>query len=357
MSRRLTGALIALALAVLLLGSMLAGQRRQTRLYTASWWDLFDTVTIVTGYADSQAEWDAQIEALHDDLLAYHRLFDIYNHYDGLTNAADLNAEAGAGPVTVSAQLLDLLIFGQQAYTLTDGACNIAAGRVLALWHDARVAAETAETATAALLPTQAALEEAAAHCGMEGLVLDEEASTVAFADPELQLDLGSIAKGYAVEAAAQAAEARGMESALLNVGGNVRAIGKKPDGSPWTAGVDNPRPADTGENALLASVRLEPGQCLVVSGDYQRYFTVDGVRYHHLIDLKTLQPARYFSSVAVLCSDSGLGDALSTGLFCMPLEEGQTLVGQLDGVSVLWVLADGSTVASDGWAGQEIQN
>ncbi len=355
MSRRLLGLLIALLLALTLLGSMVAGQYRQTKFYTQTWWDLFDTVTILTGYADSQEEWDAQAQALHDDLLAYHRLFDIYHHYDGLTNAYDLNAQAGSGPVTVPGQLLDLLTFGQQADQLTQGACNIAAGRVLALWHDARVAAETAETATADLLPTQEALEEAAAHCDIQDLVLDAQASTVTFTDPQLQLDLGSIAKGYAVEAAARAAEARGMDSALLNVGGNVRAIGKKPDGSPWTAGVDNPWTEGSGEP--VSTVQLAPGQCLVVSGDYQRYFTVDGVRYHHLIDLSTLQPARYASSVAVLCSDSGLGDALSTGLFCLPPEKGQALVEGLEGVSALWMLPDGSTVASSGWPDQKLQN
>ena len=147
------------------------------------------------------------------------------------------------------------------------------------------------------------------------------------------------------MEQAARQAEARGLTSAILNVGGNVRAIGTKPDGSLWTAGVQDPD-----GNEYLAQVELQPGQSLVVSGDYQRYFTVDGVRYHHLIDLQTLQPARYCRSVAVLCTDSGLGDALSTGLFCLPQEQGLRVLEQSDGAAALWVLEDGTLSPSANW-------
>ena len=173
------------------------------------------------------------------------------------------------------------------------------------------------------------------------------------FADPELQLDVGSIGKGYAVEQCAQAAEARGLTSALLNVGGNVRAIGTKPNSGPWVAGVDNPWPDQDGQYATaryVDTVELQPGQSLVISGDYQRYFTVDGVRYHHLIDLTTLQPARYMNSVAIVSSDSGLGDALSTGVFCMPVEKGQALIEQLNDVEALWMLSDETMLQSSGW-------
>lgn len=322
--------------------------RTAPKAYTATWWDVFDTVTVVTGYASSEEEWQQQSQAIHDDLLQYHQLFDIYNTYDGLTNMATVNARAGQEPVTVDADLFALLQFGKQAYELTDGACNIAAGTVLSLWHDARTAAEAAspETAlTAGILPTEAALQQAAGHMNMDDLVLDETAHTVQFADPELQLDVGGIAKGWAVEQTAQKAEARGLTSAILNVGGNVRAIGKKPDGSRWTAGVQDPD-----GDAYLAQISLEPGQSLVVSGDYQRYFTVDGVRYHHLIDMTTLQPARYCRSVAILCTDSGMGDALSTGLFCLPQDQGQAVLAKVDGASALWVLEGDVLSPSAGW-------
>lgn len=351
MTRQRLIALGLCAVLVAVVGFSFWRDRTAPKSYTVTWWDVFDTVTVVTGYASSEEEWQQQTDALHQDLVQYHQLFDIYNEYDGLTNMAAVNARAGQEPVTVDEDLFALLQFGQQAYELTDGACNIAAGTVLALWHDARTAAEaaTGETAlTTDILPQQDALEQAAAHIDMADLVLDEGTRTVTFADPDLQLDVGGIAKGWAVEQAAQKAEARGLTSAILNVGGNVRAIGTKPDGSLWTAGVQDPDGGD-----YLAQVELQPGQSLVVSGDYQRYFTVDGVRYHHLIDLQTLQPARYCRSVAILCTDSGLGDALSTGLFCLPREQGLTVLEKADGSAALWVSEDGSLSPSANWPQQ----
>ena len=188
MSRRLTAALAGLALAAVFAISFYR-DRTQPQEYSTTWWDLFDTVTVVTGYAASEAEWQAQTDALYADLLRCHQLFDIYARYDGLVNLADVNAQAAAGPVAVSDELMALLQFGKEAYDATGGACNIAAGTVLSLWHDAREAIQAAQAATGesaadgsalrALLPDGAALAQAAAHMDIDSLVLDEAAGTV----------------------------------------------------------------------------------------------------------------------------------------------------------------------------------
>ena len=167
-----------------------------------------------------------------------------------------------------------------------------------------------------------------------------------------MSLDVGSVGKGYATEMACQAAEARGLTSALVSVGGNIRAIGTKPDGTQWTGGVEDPWNASdyyTSATMLTSPINISD-MALVTSGDYQRYYVVDGKRYHHLIDPDTLFPAAYFNSVTVLCSDSGLADCLTTGLFCMPLEEGQKIVESLDGVEALWCTTDQQVVTSSGW-------
>ena len=217
--------------AALLLAALLPGCSRQQR-YQATWFDVFDSVIRVTAYCDSDEEWQQQSEALHADLLRYHQLFDIYSHYDGVTNLADVNDAAGGAPVAVDDALLDLLALGKTMYAETGGRCNIAAGAVLSLWHGAR------ETET---LPGDAALQAAAGHCGIDGLVLDEAAGTVQLTDPELRMDAGSIAKGWAIEAAARAAEARGLDSALIDAGSNIRAIGAHADGKPLGGGRHRP--------------------------------------------------------------------------------------------------------------------
>lgn len=324
----------------------LAGYER----YTVSWFDVFDTVTTVIGYAESQEEWDRQMEALHADLVEYHQLYDIYYSYSGVTNLRDVNAQAGQGPVTVDARIMGLLTEAKSMHETTGGKMNVAFGTVLKIWHNYREAA--LDDPAQAAVPSMEELEAAAQHCDINDLILDEEASTVYFADPEMQLDVGSVGKGYAVEMVCQAAEARGLTSALVSVGGNLRAIGVKPDGSQWTGGVENPWSSSdvyTSDSMLDGAINMSD-MALVTSGDYQRYYVVDGKRYHHLIDPDTLFPAAYFNGVTVLCSDSGLADCLTTGLFCQPLEDGMKIVESLDGVEAMWCTPDQQIITSSGW-------
>ena len=347
---RMTAALLAAVLSL----SLLVGCKPKKELtrYTTIFYDVFDTVTQVIAYCESEEEFNTQMQALHQDLIAYNQLYDIYNDYDGVVNVKTINENAGKAPVQVDDRILSMLELAQQMYELTGGKINIAMGSVLGIWHDYREAAEQNASETDNTLPTQEELEAAAQHCDINDLVIDEKAKTVYLSDPEMSLDVGSVGKGYAVEMVCRAAEARGLTSALVSVGGNLRAIGTKPDGSQWTGGVENPWNASevyTTDSLFGAAINMSD-MALVTSGDYQRYFVVDGKRYHHLIDPDTLWPAAYFNSVTVLCPDSGMADCLTTGLFCMPLEEGQKLVESLDGVEAMWCTPDQQAVASSGW-------
>ena len=359
--RRIASAFLAAVLSLGLLagcgtaassGSASSAAAEGPQRYTTVFYDAFDTITQVIAYCDSQEEFNAQMDALHADLLEYHKLYDIYNDYDGVTNIKTINDNAGKAPVDVDDKILGMLELARQMYATTGGKLNIAMGSVLSIWHNDREAALADQDDTNNRLPDQAELEAAARHCDIADLVIDEEAKTVYLADPEMSLDVGSVGKGYAVEQAAQAAQARGLTSALISVGGNLRAIGQKPDGSSWVGGVENPWDSSdvyTSASSTVAAVRMSD-LSLVTSGDYQRYYVVDGVRYHHLIDPATLWPAAYFDSVSVLAPDSGVADCLTTGLFCLPLDEGQALVESLDGVEALWCTTDGEVVKSSGW-------
>lgn len=314
-----------------------AGEEGGQKRYEASFLTLFDTVTTMVGYADSQETFTAQAQQIHDELLEYHQLYDIYNDYDGMNNLKTVNDNAGIAPVEVDARILDMLEFSKELYEETGGRVNVAMGGVLSLWHDAREAG--IEDPANAYLPDQDALEEAARHADWSNVVIDEEAGTVYLADPDMSLDVGAIAKGYAVERVCETAPA-GM---LISVGGNVRATGPKPDGSPWVVGIENPDGGD-----FLHTLYVEDSS-VVTSGDYQRYYLVDGQRYHHIIDPDTLYPATRWRSVSILCADSGIADSLSTALFTLSQEDGQKLLDAFD-AEALWMTQDGELLYSPGF-------
>lgn len=320
--------------ALLLLSGCGTGLQR----YEATYWDVFDTVTTVTGYAAGQAEFDAAAREIHDTLLEYHRLYNIYESYDGLRNLKTVNDQAGIGPVPVDERILSLLQFAQTAWTETGGRVNAAMGSVLALWHDARE--QALEDPDRAALPDRSALEEAALHTDLSALELDLEAGTAFLTDPDMALDVGALAKGYAVEQVAAAAP----DHFLISVGGNVCATGPKPDGTPWTVAVENPDGGD------FLKLLYAEDRSVVTSGDYQRYFELDGVRYHHIIDPDTLEPAAYWRSVTVVAESSAAADCLSTALFTLPQAEGQRLLDQW-GAEALWIGRDGAQVMSPGFS------
>ena len=318
--------------------------------YQAEFLTLFDTVTRIVGFSsDGGKDFSAIAQKAYDMLEVYHKLFDIYNEYEGIANLKTINKNAGIAPVTVDKKLIDLLLFSKQAYENTDGAVNIAFGSVLTIWHDARE--EGINNPENAKLPDVEKLQNAAAHCDISKIIIDTEKSTVFLEDAQMSLDVGAIAKGYAVEMTAKALEAEGVTSLLISVGGNVRAIGGKYNAESgdfdldWQIGIQDPENND-GE---LFSVMID-GLSVVTSGVYERYYTVDGVQYHHIIDPNTLFPSKSFVSLTVICEDSGLADALTTALFNLPLEQSKAMVQKMPGVEACWVLPNKDIIYSDGF-------
>ncbi len=333
----------ALALAAALLLSGCAGQANpepKPRRYEASVLTLFDTVTTIVGYAETEEDFRRTAQEFHDSLLEYHQLFDVYHEYDGINNLKTVNDRAGGDPVEVDGRIIDLLLFCRELKGLTGGRVDVTMGSVLALWHEART--EGVDDPEHAALPDAGALEEAAKHTGFDLLEIDQEASTLRLTDPLARLDVGAVAKGWAVEQVCAAAP----EGLLVSVGGNVRATGPKPEGnSPWVVGVQDP---DGGKQDYLHTLNIDR-QSVVSSGDYQRYYTVDGVRYHHIIDPDTLRPGQLWRAVTVVCPDSGLADGLSTALFLLSREEGEALAERC-GAQALWVAPDGTLSYTDGF-------
>lgn len=328
---------IGLILSLLLTGCALPEQGKQQ--HQATFLDLFDTVTTINGMTDSEENFRQQVGQIHDVLLRYHQLFDIYNDYPGLNNLKTVNDHAGIDPVQVDGEIIRLLLDCREYDELTGHTVNVAMGSVLALWHEARTAG--LDDPAHAALPDEEALKNAAAHTDWAAVEIDEEAGTVYLADPALRLDVGAVAKGWAAQRAAEATPT----GFLISVGGNVCATGPKDDsGTPWVVGITDP---DGGSDYLHTLYNRD--SAIVTSGDYQRYYVVDGETYHHIIDPQTLYPARRYRSVTVICGDSGLADALSTALFILPWEEGEALA-QNCGAEAMWVDAEGSRFYTQGF-------
>ena len=318
--------------------------------FTSEAFGYFDTVTTIVGYETDESEFKSTEQLIYSRLESLHAQYDIYKDHDGVSGLYRVNSIVdGKHPtVTVSEELMSMLEFSKEAYELTDGEANIAMGSVTSLWHTAR---ENSESGNAAV-PDLQELIAAAKSTDINALVLDRTNMTVCITDPEVTLDVGAIAKGYAVELVARELEKMGKTGYILNVGGNVRTVGSNPDGESFIAGISDPD--NEKEEAVL--VRLG-SEALVTSGSYQRYFTVDGKRYHHIIDKDTLLPSAYFTSVTVLAADSGLADALSTALFSMPLEDGKRLVNTVEGVEAFWITTDGEHHCSQGFAERIVSN
>ena len=318
--------------------------QKQKNKYVTHSLDYFDTVTTVTGYESDQESFDRISGQILASLGEYHRLYTIYHQYDGLENLCTVNGlRDGVHPtVTVDRRIIDMLLYAKEMYAVTNGKLNIAMGSVLSIWHDYRTAG--LDEPWAAELPSMDALSQAARHTDINDLIIDEERSTVWISDPKMTLDVGAIAKGYAVEMVARDLEKQGISGYVINVGGNVRTVGGKPNGDAWLAGIENPNTES--DEAYVAYLQLT-GESIVTSGSYQRYYTVEGKSYHHIIDSQTLFPAEGYLSVSVVCKSSAQGDALSTALFCMPFEEGLALVERLPGVEALWIFPDETRKAS----------
>ena len=338
----------ALVVAVIFSTVFFASCDKQMIKYSAHSLEFFDTATTITGFEYTKEEFDAVSERILSELEEHHKLFTIYDGYDTIENLADINAlEDGAHrEVVVDKKIIDMLLYSKEMYKLTNGKVNIAMGGLLSIWHDYRT--EGLNEPWNAKLPPKEKLEQASGSINIDNLIIDAEKNTVFISDPKMKLDVGAVAKGYAVEMIAQGLERDGITGYVINVGGNVRTVGTKGDGEKWVVGIENPD--SHSDEQYIAYLQLS-GEALVTSGTYQRYYTVGDKNYHHIIDPDTLYPAEGYSSISVVCKSSADGDALSTALFCMDFEDGLNLVESLDGIEVLWVFEDGTQKQSSGFS------
>lgn len=305
----------------------------------------FDTVTQVVIYSRRASDAAAFFERFESELFAWDELADIYYEYDGVNNLKTLNRAAGTAPVELDARLLGLLEYGLAMREATGGRVDLLLGSVLSLWHARRE--EGLNDPAAARIPTDEELAGAKAIAERATLLIDRGAGTAYLPLAGSSIDVGAFAKGYATEKICRELEALGYTDFAANVGGNLRTSGSA-SGKPWELSVRDPE-----GDGVVGTVARSGAVSLSTSGSYQRFFTVDGVRYHHIIDPDTNAPAALgWTSVSVLTADAGVADVLSTALFLLGYEEGVSLLsGLTTPASAFWIADDGKTYAVGAFA------
>lgn len=299
---------------------------------------LMDTLVTVKVYGDDPAALQQASAAAFAEMRRIADLADRFPSPGSPACAASdicrINTQAGGEPVTVKPETLEMLTLARRYHRESHGAFAVTIGPVMDLWG---FAGETPH------LPPPQQLTAALALVDDNRIDIDTAARRVRLTQAGMKLDLGAIAKGYAVERAAAVLRRHGVTNALIDAGGNIRVIGTTPRRQPWRIGVKDPRHGE----ALIAVVQINDGSA-VTSGDYHRYFEADGVRWHHIIDPKTGYPARQARSATVITGDSTVADILSTACFILPPERALSLATS-SGAELLLITADGRILHTPG--------
>lgn len=278
---------------------------------------------------------DAVFQAVFDDL----RDVDNRMTVKGITSELiAVNQAAGKNPVVVSEDTYYVISVAQKYAVESAGAFDITVFPVVALWG---IGTDHAR------IPVQSEIDAGLKNIGYQDLVLDPEAHSVFLKRAGMGLDLGGIAKGYSADRTAQKLKSLGVERGIINLGGNVFALGTKADGSPWKIGIQNPM-TNRGEYIGIADV---VNQTVVTSGIYERYYEKDGKRYHHILDTQTGYPAdNELAGVSILTSSSIDADALSTTCFVLGAEKALAFVKDKPGVDVLFITKDKKVMMTPGF-------
>jgi thiamine biosynthesis lipoprotein len=324
----MTRSLVAILAAALLLLSATGDARAEWVFRDVS---IMGTRCAVEFWSETGTDADAVAAAAFDEMRRIDRLMSTYKAESELSR---LNAAAARRPFVISRELFGLLRESLAYSRLSNGAFDVTYASVGYL-YDFRAHER----------PDRTAMQRALPGIDYRRLRLDERRRSVYFERPGMRVDLGGIAKGYAVDRATELLLARGIRRAMVNAGGDTRIVGDR-FGKPWVVGIRDP---DHREKVVL---RLPLSDTAIsTSGDYERYFDDGGTRYHHIIDPKSGDSARLLRSATILGPTALRTDALSTAIFVLGPEQGMALIDRLDDVDAVVVRPDGKVLYSRGLA------
>jgi thiamine biosynthesis lipoprotein len=281
----------------------------------------FVTVKVV---AESAAQAQKIIDAAFREIEKIERLMSGYREDSEISQ---LNRLAHKAPLAVSAQTFEVLVRSREISHASGGAFDVTTAPLIELWQKA---------ADENLLPQPEEIARAKSCVDFRKVILNEKQHTVFFARPGISLDLGGIAKGYAVDKAIEAIKREGAEAALVDAGGDIYALGFRPEGNAWRIKIQDPAGGESGLGVLELS-----NKAVVTSGNYQRFFEIEGKRYSHIIDPRSGWPAEGVASVTVIAPEATLADGWATGLSVLGETEGLKLVESLPDVECLMVVGE----------------
>lgn len=322
--------MITAIMGVFLLASLVSCGKPQERMLKVSRTSLY-TIASMTLVTNDEKRAQEAIDAAYTEL---ERLGKLLNFYADDSEISAVNKNAGIKPVTVSPETFELVQKAVFTSEMTEGAFDATVGPVVKLWDFKK-----------GVVPDKEEIEKNLGRVGYKNIVLDKASSTVFLKTAGSQLDLGGILKGYAVDRAVKVVQKHGFTSGIITVGGEVRAFGKKPDGSAWIVGIQNPR--QTGQHDEVIAVIPVSDNALSTSGDYIKFFEKDGVRYHHLLNPQTGYPAKQCGSVTILATDGVTADGFAK-IFVLGPEKGLQVAKKI-GFDALFIDCDGKMLMTGG--------
>lgn len=289
------------------------------------------TLVKITAVADSESIAQAAATAGFAEIR---RLEELLSTWIPTSELSRVNAAAGSAAVPVSPESLAVVQRSLQAAELTNGGFNIAIGPAVDAWS----------VTERQHIPSATELQQLSPLVDLRGVHVDVVARTIRLERVGMRIDVGGIGKGYAADRAVEIMRKAGAFAGVVALSGDIKTFGRLPGGRPFPVGIQHPRK----EGAVLAWIDLQD-EAISTAGDYERYFERDGVRYHHILDPQTLQPARRCQSVTIVAREGIWADGLDTGIFVMGPERGMELVERLADVEAIIVDAEGQMSVSSG--------
>lgn len=311
-----------------------------------SWWrqpsfsdsgkrPVMGTLAHIIAVAENLEKANTAISAAFEEVYMLEKIFSVHNPDSQLSA---LNSEAFPGPFYASGQLYSLIEKSVRYSAVTGGTFDITVAPIVDLWNQAKDQGQP---------PSDEQLKAVRQMTGYNKLLLNPDKQTVTFKVPGMKLDLGAIAKGYAVDRAVEVMKENGATGGLVDIGGEIRTFGKPPTkNKKWKLGIQDPGE----EEQLLTSIMMDD-TAVATSGDYRRYFTIDGVNYSHILNPINASAASELTSVTIIAPTCTKADALATAVTVMGLEKGLELIESLPETEALMVVAQtGEIIKTSGF-------